>query len=507
VPTLNTPIVRMREVTKTFGATFAVDRVDLDLVGGRVHALVGENGAGKSTLMRILAGFFADYTGSITIDGQPVRIGHPRQAQALGIALVHQELSVVPELSVAENIFLGREPYSRVPGFISRRAAEDGARRLCTDLGISLDPTAKVDHLSVAERQLVEIAKGVAANPRVLIFDEPTSSLTYQEVGELFRVITSLAGRGRAIVYISHKLDEIFTVADHITVLRDGRRVATEPVARWTEASLVQAMVGRDLSALFPRSIATPSEVRLEVRELGRRRAFRQVSFEVRGGEVVGLYGLIGAGRSALAEALFGLVPADTGEIRVDGRAVTIRCPADAIRHGIAMTPEDRRLRGLIPMLSLRTNLSLRALPTLCRAGFVDHGRERTAVGRLIDAFAIRATAQTVEVSTLSGGTQQKVVIGRWLMAPPRILILDEPTRGIDVGAKAEVHALIDRLAAEGMAVLLVSSELPEILGMSDRILVMKDGKLAGEFLRAEATEEGIMAVAAGVAAGGRAPA
>ena len=494
----------MQDVTKAFGTTVAVDAVDLDLAAGEVHALVGENGAGKSTLMRVLAGFYADYAGGIIIDGRPVRIGHPRQARALGIALVHQELSLVPELSVAENIFLGREPYSLVPGFISQRAAEAGARALCDGLGISLDPAARVLHLSVAERQLVEIAKGVSANPRVLILDEPTSSLTYQEVRELFRVVRSLASRGRAIVYISHKLDEIFAVADHVTVLRDGRRVATAPAARWTEASLVHAMVGRDLSSLFPRSPADPGPVRLEVRDLGCRAAFRAVSFQVRGGEVVGLYGLIGSGRTALAEALFGLGAADAGEIRVDGRRVTIGSPADAIRHGIALTPEDRRRRGLIPMLSLRTNLSLRALPLLCRAGFVDGGRERSEVGRLIDALAIRAASQSVEVSTLSGGTQQKVVIGRWLMAPPRILILDEPTRGIDVGAKAEVHAIIDRLAAEGMAVLLVSSELPEILGMSDRILVMRDGELAGEFRRGEVTEEGIMTVAAGVAAAGR---
>jgi ABC-type sugar transport system ATPase subunit len=491
----------MRAISKAFGSTVAVNGVDLDLMPGEIHGVVGENGAGKSTLMRVLSGFYADYVGEIALDGRAVRILHPGQARALGIGLVHQELSLVPELTVADNIFLGREPLARVPGFLNLTAARIQARTLCRELGIALRPEAKVARLSIAERQLVEVAKGVALNPRVLILDEPTSSLTHQEIGRLGHIIRGLASRGVTIVYISHKLDEVFAVADRVTVLRDGRRVATAPISEWTEATLVQAMVGRDLSSLFPRSRGARGGVRLEVRHLGRKGAFRNVSFAVCSGEILGLYGLIGSGRTALAEALFGLTPAHEGDILLDGACVSIRSPLDAITHGIAMTPEDRRLRGLVPMLPVRTNLSLRALRALSRVGFIRGLRERTEVERIIQALAIHTRSQTVEVSTLSGGNQQKVLIGRWLMVPPRVLILDEPTRGIDVGAKAEVHAIIDRLARDGLAVLLISSELPEILGMSDRIVVMRDGTVAGEVTRQEASEERIMTIAAGGAA------
>ena len=499
------PLVGMRSISKAFGPTVAVDGVDLDLLPGDIHGLVGENGAGKSTLMRVLSGFYADYAGEIVVDGRAVRILSPGQARALGIGLVHQELSLVPELTVADNIFLGREPPARLPGFIDLAASSVQARRLCAELGVHLHPDARVARLSIAERQLVEIAKGVALNPRVLILDEPTSSLTRQEINRLLDIVRSLAAKGMAIVYISHKLDEVFDVADRITVLRDGKRVATAPTAEWTDAALVAAMVGRDLSSLFPRSRADQGAIRLEARHLGRPGAFHRVSFAVRSGEVVGVYGLMGSGRTAVAEALFGLAPAGEGDILIDGARVGIRSPLDAIAHGIAMTPEDRRVRGLVPMLPVRTNLSLRALRVLSRMGLISSAREYVEVQRMIETLAIRAASHDVHVSTLSGGNQQKIVIGRWLMIPPKVLILDEPTRGIDVGAKAEVHAIIDRLAGEGLAVLFISSELPEILGMSDRILVMRNGTLVGEFSRRDATEERIMAVAAGVSGEGRA--
>jgi ABC-type sugar transport system ATPase subunit len=492
-------VVSIRGISKSFGPTAAVDRVDLDLRAGEVHGLVGENGAGKSTLMRVLAGFYPDYSGSIFIDGHPVLVAHPGQARALGIALVHQELSLLPELTVAENIFLGRPPHARIPGFISRRAAEDQSRALFAKLAVNLDPTTKVARLSIAQRQLVEIAKGVSANPRVLILDEPTSSLTYQEAHELFRLMKGLVAKGTAIVYISHKLDEIFMVADRVTVLRDGARVATAAIGEWTEARLVNAMVGRDLSALFPRTPSTPGAVRLEVRQLTRRGIFRAISFRVRAGEVVGFYGLIGSGRTSLSEALFGLAPADAGEILIDGEPVAIRSPARALGRGIAMVPEDRHVRGLVSMLPVSENMSLSALRLLTAAGFVDRSRERAAVERLIGQLSIRAASLSQEVAMLSGGNQQKVVLGRSLLVGPKVLLLDEPTRGIDVVAKAEVHAMIDRLAQQGLAILLISSELPEIIGMSDRVLVMREGALVGEVVRAEATEERLVAMAAGV--------
>jgi ABC-type sugar transport system ATPase subunit len=493
------PVVALRQITKAFAATRAVDGVDLDIHSGEVHAIVGENGAGKSTLMRVLAGSFPDYGGSITVAGEAVAIVTPAQARGLGIALVHQELSLLPELTVAENIFLGREPRARLPGFIGRSSIEHAARRVLGECGIAIDPSIKVDHLSIAERQLVEIVKGVAGSPRVLALDEPTSSLTIREVHELFAIIRRLIATKRtAIVYISHKLNEVFALADRVTVLRDGRKVVSAPIGELTEASLVRAMVGRDLSTLFPHSPAPLGEVRLAVADLVRKGLFGPLSFAIRAGEIVGLYGIIGAGRSELAEALFGLAPADAGAIGVDGQPVAIRSPAKALAAGIAMSPEDRHRRGLVPMLSVGVNLSLSALSQLVSAGFVKWQAEREAIDRFLRTLLVRAQSSAQEVASLSGGNQQKVVLGRSLMPGPKVLILDEPTRGIDVVAKAEVHGIIDRLAHEGLAVLLISSELPEILGMSDRIMVMRSGALVACLQRSEASEERLVALAAG---------
>jgi ribose transport system ATP-binding protein len=496
------PVASMHDLVKSFGPTRAVDHVDLDLLPAEVHAIVGENGAGKSTLMRILAGFFADYNGEIEIRGKAVRLATPAQARQQGIVLVHQELSLIPELTVAENILLGREPPARLRGFISRSATEVQAARHLRDCGIRIDPKSKVERLSLAARQLVEIVKGISASPRVLILDEPTSSLALHDIRELFRIIQRLIERGTTVVYISHKLDEVFAIAHRVTVLRDGKRVGTAPIDEWTEARLVRAMVGRDLSALFPRTVATAGAERLKVRDLARRGKFEPVSFGVRAGEVLGMYGIVGAGRTNLAEAIYGLAPPDAGGIQVDGRPVQIRSPSDALAAGIAMAPEDRHLQGLVPMLSVRENMALGSLKQMSSFGFVRRRAERHAVARFLKQLLVRVASPSQEVSSLSGGNQQKVVIGRSLMPEPKILILDEPTRGIDVVAKAEVHATIDRLAQQGLAVLLISSELPEILGMSDRVLVMREGRIVGEVSRSAASEEQLVAMAAGVAHG-----
>jgi ABC-type sugar transport system ATPase subunit len=481
-----------------FGATRAVDHVDLELKASEIHGLIGENGAGKSTLMRVLAGFFNDYEGSISIAGREVDITSPADARQEGVALVHQELSLLTEFTVAENIFLGREPAGRLVGTVSFSRMTLEAANALSGCGVSVDPTAKVENLSLAERQLVEIVKGVAFAPRVLILDEPTSSLTIREVRELFTIVRRLAARGTAIVYISHKLEEIFTVTDRVTVLRDGRKVASAPTKEWTEPALVRAMVGRDLSSLFPHEAIAAGAARLQARNLIRDGGFGPVSFDLRAREIVGLYGIIGAGRSELAESLFGLAPIDGGIILIDGKEIAIRSAAAALRAGVALVPEDRHRMGLVPMLTVSTNMSLSALPFMTTLGFVDRGTERLNVAALLRRLLVRARTPTQEVSSLSGGNQQKVVLGRSLMPKPKILILDEPTRGIDVVAKAEVHAVIDGLAREGLCVLLISSELPEIMGMSDRILVMRDGKLVGEAARAEATEELLVGLAAG---------
>ena len=494
------PIVQMKDISKRFGGILAVNRVNLDLLPGEVHGLVGENGAGKSTLMRILAGFYTDYEGQIYIQGKPVIISSPREAMAHGIALVHQELSLVPELSAAENIFLGREFKSLLPGFIDRKQAESNARTILLELEAGISPKSKIRDLSIAKQQLVEIAKGISMESKVLVLDEPTSSLTAPEVRDLFKIIRRLRERGTSIVYISHKLSEVFEIADRITVLRDGNKVDTRLVSMWDESSLVKAMVGRELSQFFFNTHKyKPNEVALEVKHLTRLPYFQDVSFKVYKGEVLGVYGLVGAGRTELAETIVGLATPDSGEIHLDGKPVKFRSPQDAIEHEIALVPEDRRTLGLISCLDVRKNLSLPILPKLSMMGFVKQKEELDIVKNNIGSLEIRVSGLNALITSLSGGNQQKVVLGKWLNTNPKILIMDDPTRGIDVGAKSEIRAAIDHLASEGRAIILISSELPEIIGMSDRVLVMRMGKIVGEFLREECTDEILGACAAGI--------
>jgi ABC-type sugar transport system ATPase subunit len=495
-----TPIVRLQGITKRFAGTLAVKNASLDIYPGSVQGLVGENGAGKSTLMRVLAGQLPDYEGQIFVNGDLVHMSNPRGAIDLGIALVHQELNLVPELSVAENIFLGREFPSAIPGIISLNKAEEQAGRILSELEVQISPRARIRDLSIASQQLVEIAKGISMDSRVLILDEPTSSLTAPEIKDLFKIIRKLRDRGTAVVYISHKLAEVFEIADEITVLRDGVKLQTRPTGEWDETSLVRAMVGRELSRFFVNDHQyKPVDVALEVKHLTRKPAFEDVSFKVYKGEILGVYGLIGSGRTELAETIVGLRSKDFGEILVDGRPVDIRTPQHSIAHEIALVPEDRRTQGLFANMDVKSNLSLPILSRLSSLGFVRRDEEMGIVENSIKSLEISIPSTRSLITTLSGGNQQKIVLGKWLNTNPKVLILDDPTRGIDVGAKAEIRKIIDHLAGEGRGIILISSELPEILGMSDRVLVMRAGRITGEFSREQCSDEVLGACAAGV--------
>jgi ABC-type sugar transport system ATPase subunit len=494
------PVVELRGVRKLFGATVAVAGIDLELRAGEVHAWVGENGAGKSTLARVLAGLHGDYAGEVRVAGEPVRLATPALAAACGVALVHQEPSLVAGLSVAENIYLGRAPRGRWPWLVDFAAMRRGASALLAELGASISVDARVGDLGPGERQLVEIARGLARESRVLILDEPTSSLSASEARELLARVRALRARGVALVYVSHRLEEVFAVSDRISVLRDGRLVGSGARAEWDESRLVRAMVGRDLPPRAARSRAS-GEVLLEIEGLGRGAAFEHVSFALRRGEVLGLAGLVGSGCSELLRALCGLAPAQRGSLRVRGASARIARPRAALALGIALVPADRLGDGLIPERSARENASLAAIRELSRGPCVDRARERDAVDAIARRVGLERVPLETQVRRLSGGNQQKVVLARALLCKPRVLLLDEPTRGVDVAAKAEIHALIEALADSGCAVLLASGDLPELLALSDRILVMRAGRVTAALAREEASEERVVAAAAGVAA------
>jgi ribose transport system ATP-binding protein len=446
--------------------------------------------------MKILAGIYQPDAGGLRLDGRPIRIDSPRQAMALGIGMIHQELNLASNLRVAENIFLGRLPTRA--GLVDWRRLDLETRALLDRLGIDLDPGALVEELSVARQQMVEIAKALSLAARVIIMDEPTSALTERETATLFQIIRRLKAEGVAVVYISHRLDEIFQIADRVSVLRDGRLVGSSSVAETSASRLINLMVGRELTQLFPKGEAAIGGPVLEVHHLTRAGVLHDISFRLHAGEILGLAGLVGAGRTELARALFGADAIESGDLVIDGRPVRIGGPRDAIRLGLGFVTEDRKLHGLVLGMSVRHNTTLASLDALSRAlGFIDFGRERQLAEDYVRQLDIRTPGLDQEVLNLSGGNQQKVVLAKWLATRPRVLILDEPTRGIDVGAKAEVHALMSRLAAAGVAILMISSELPEILSMSDRILVMRQGAISAEFLRAEATQEKILASAA----------
>ncbi len=492
-------LLTLENISKRFPGVQALSDVRLGVRPGEVHALLGENGAGKSTLIKIISGVHQPDSGTLMIDGKPAQFNGPRDAQQAGIATIFQELSLYPELTVAENIFMGHHPRRWGGLVVDWQAMNARAREILDSLDIlDLDVTTKVGLLNVGNRQRVEIAKALSLSARVLIMDEPTAALTESDVERLFAIVRLLRQRGVGIVYISHRLQEVFEVADRVTVLRDGQYIATRDVKDITEPMLIEMMVGREINELFPKLPSKIGETVLEVQDLMREPHTRGVSFSVRAGEILGISGLVGSGRSETAQAVFGIYPAKSGTIKVNDRVVSIKNPADAIRHGIAYVPEDRGTQGLVRAMTLRENSSMAVLKQLSRATFINRDGERQLAHQSIEKFMIRAYSGEQIVGKLSGGNQQKVVVGKWLASNPRVLIVDEPTRGVDVGAKAEIHRLLSELAAQGLAVIMISSELPEILGMSDRVLVMREGRVVAEFDIADATQEAVGAAMMG---------
>ena len=493
-------VLHLTGVRKTFGPIVALRHMDLTVRAGRVHTILGENGAGKSTLMKILAGVQLPTEGDITLGGKDFRPRTPQEAAAAGLAIVFQELSLCNNLTVAENILATREP-TRM-GFISDRKLVAQARALVAELGLPLDVNARVADLSIAQRQLVEIAKGLSHDARVVIFDEPTSSLSDSEAEILFRIIGKLTAQGKAVIYISHRMEEIMRLSDDITVVRDGEYVATVEKDDTTIDALIAMMVGRRMDEIYPPrldAVAPPSDTpMLSVSGLTRKDAFEDVSFDLAAGEILGVFGLVGSGRSEVMNALFGMLPPDTGRIEVDGAEVRITSAAQAITQGIGFVTENRKEQGLVLSHGLRPNVTMAALERFSGRGFMRSGPERAAARDEVKRLGIRTGSIETVTGTLSGGNQQKVVLAKWLATKPRILILDEPTRGVDVGAKFEIYRIIRELASEGTAILMVSSELPEVLGMADRVMIMSEGRVATTAPRDTLTPERVMTFATG---------
>ena len=490
-------LLRMEGISKHFPGVQALDDVHLNVRPGTVHALMGENGAGKSTLMKVLIGMYHADAGTVTFDGREAHFLDTATALASGVSMIHQELSPVPFMEVHENIYLGREPLNRF-GLVDKALQVTRTRELLKHLAIDINPRSLMRSLSIAQTQMVEIAKAISYDSKLIIMDEPTSAITEREVDHLHRIIRSLRDEGVAVIYITHKMDEVFRISDYVTVFRDGKHVATLPAAELDRQKLITLMVGRELTHMFPKEDAEVGEVVLSVRGVTRRGVVEDITFDLRRGEILGLAGLMGSGRTEVLEAIFGVRRIDKGEIQVRGRKVKIKSPADAIAAGMAMLTEDRKLTGIMGVLSVKDNMTIAALPRFSPGGFLRKGRMNAACLEQKDALAIKTPTIEQLIKLLSGGNQQKVLVSRWLLTTPDILMIDEPTRGIDVGAKAEIHRLMSALAKQGKAVLMVSSEMPEILGMSDRVLVMHEGRLTGEFSRAEATQENIMRAATG---------
>jgi ABC-type sugar transport system ATPase subunit len=496
----NDVLLEASGITKSFPGVRALDGVNLTVRRGRLNALLGENGAGKSTLMNILSGVFPPDSGTVTLEGHPLSFKNPHEAQAAGISIIFQELNLVPEMSIAENIFIGREPLTKF-GLVDYARMNADAAALLKELELDADPRTSISQLKVGAQQVVEIAKALSFKARVIIMDEPTSAITGHEIEVLFRQIRRLKQNGVGLIYITHKLDELTEIADDITVFRDGKLVGQREFRDVTRDEMIRMMVGRELSDLFPKSPSKPGDVVLRAKNISLQHveragdfAVKDVSFEVKRGEVLGIFGLMGAGRTELLQTLFGLYPkTSSGEVEIDGRGVAIKSPQAAIAAGLALAPEDRKGEGVVLELSVAHNTTLSCLPRIERFGLLQPRRERELVGNYVSRLRVKTPSIEQRIVNLSGGNQQKVVLAKWLATEPKVLLLDEPTRGIDINAKKEIYALIDELAQSGLGVVMVSSELPEILGIADRIIVLCEGRKTAEFSRAEATEEKIV--------------
>ena len=496
--------ISFRSVSKRFGGVTALKDVTLNMAHGECHGLMGENGAGKSTLGKVLAGIHRADGGEVFIDGTAHTFHSPREAMAAGVAMVHQELAFCPDLSVAENLCMGRTPRRFGGWLVDHAAMARTATELLREIGVEFDVRQPMSALSTAQEQLVQIAAAVGVAPRILVFDEPTSSLSAPEAERLFELIESLKARGMTTIYVSHRMPELFRLCDRISVLRDGEYVGTLGKAAMTQDAVVRLMIGRSVTEFFPHEGGAPSrkDVVLRVKNLSSPRHFRGVNFEVRAGEILGIAGLVGAGRSEVAKAIFGLDREATGSVELDGKPLALRSVRGALQAGVGLVPEDRKRQGCVLGMGCDANISMAILPRLSRGGVLDKGQEEIVASRYFTQMRVKAAAMNAPVHSLSGGNQQKIVLAKWLARGGRLLIVDEPTRGVDVGAKASIHGLIDRLAMEGLAIILISSELPEVINLSHRVLVMREGAVAGELTRAEATQEAVLRLMTGVGAG-----
>jgi ribose transport system ATP-binding protein len=489
--------ITMQNIYKAFGTNQVLTGVDFELKGGEVHALMGENGAGKSTMMNVLTGLHSRDQGTITIDGKETYFNNPKEAEKYGVTFIHQELNIWPEMTVLENMFIGKELRNSF-GLLKTAEMKALAKQQFNRLEVSIPLDKVAGSCSVGEQQMIEIAKALLTDAKVIIMDEPTAALTEKEIRKLFEVIASLKKEGVSMVYISHRMEEIFTICDRITVMRDGKTVDTKPIPETNFDEVVKKMVGRELTDRFPKREATPGETVLQVKGLTNKKSFHDISFSVRAGEIVGVSGLMGAGRTEIMRGIFGLDSIDRGEVLLNGKKVSIKSPSQAVKLGIGFITEDRKDEGLVLDFSIKENIALPILSSFAPKGVINEKSEADFVHMLIKRLTVKTESAETRVGDLSGGNQQKVVIAKWIGISPKVLILDEPTRGVDVGAKREIYQLMNELTDRGVAIIMVSSELPEVLGMSDRILVVHEGKITGELKKEEATQEKIMTLATG---------